>query len=446
MPRRRKDPLRPLTADERRELTRLSRSRTDRATRVARAAMLLAVAGGSDYQQAARAAGRKSGDAVCHLVARFNREGLVALDPRHGGGRTPTYGATAQGRILREVARTPTPEADGTAAWSLAILRRVLRAAPDGLPKVSTFTIWRVLRDAGYTFQRTRTWCPTGVAVRRRKAGVVTVTDHDAAAKKKLIEDAFATGPSLGLEVWCEDEAGPFQAVPHPGASWQPQGHPARRPHEYVRGGTAKVLTLFRPADGRVRVEGTTNCPNTVAHPWLKRELLAILAELPAPPPTADPSRASWVRWQAGLTMPITLPEDLPPLRVLLVLDNLAGHRTPELVLWLFAHGVMPLFTPLGGSWLNMAESIQRVLKRRALAGEHPANPAEISPAEISARFGSVARHWNEAPTPFVWGGERAARRKRQRERRHTVGGSGAFTRQPIRGSRLWPRARQMTH
>ena len=70
------------------------------------------------------------------------------------------------------------------ATRSLAILRRVLRAAPDGLPKVSTFTIWQVLHGAGYAFQRTRTWCPTGSAVRKRKAGTVTVTDPDADAKK----------------------------------------------------------------------------------------------------------------------------------------------------------------------------------------------------------------------------------------------------------------------
>jgi hypothetical protein len=243
-----------------------------------------------------------------------------------------------------------------------------------------------------------------------------------------LIEDAYTSAASLGPAVWCEDEAGPFQAVPHPGSSWQPECRPARQPHEYVRGGTAKVLTLFRPSAGRVRVEGTTTCPNTVLHPWLKRELSAVLAGLPALPPTADTSRVAWERWPVGLKVRITLPQRLPPLRVLLVLDNRAGHRTPELVLWLFAHGVMPLFTPLGGSWLNMAESIQRVLKRRALDGQHPTSSDEIIP-----RFASVARHWNAAPTPFVWGGKRAARRRRQRERRHAMGGSGAFTGRPIR-------------
>jgi transposase len=184
MSRRRKDPLRTLTDDERQELARLSRARTAPAVRVARAVILLAVADGSDYQQAARAAGRKSGDAVSHLVARFNHEGLAALDPRHGGGHEPTYDTAARDRILREVARTPAPETDGSATWSLTILRRVLRAAPDGLPRVSTFTIWQALHGAGYTFQRTRTWCPTGSAVRKRKAGAVTVTDPDAVAKK----------------------------------------------------------------------------------------------------------------------------------------------------------------------------------------------------------------------------------------------------------------------
>ena len=243
-----------------------------------------------------------------------------------------------------------------------------------------------------------------------------------------MIEDAYTCGAALGLAVWREDEAGPFQAVPHPGPSWQPGGRPSRQPHEYVRGGTAKVLTLFRPADGRVRVEGATTCPNAVLHPWLKRELTAVPAELPAPPPAADSSRAAWERRQVGLTEPITLPAELPPLRVLRVRDNLAGHRTPAFVLRLLAHGVMPLYTPLSGSRLNMAESTQRALKRRALDGQHP-----TSPAEIMARSAAVARHWNAALTPFVWGGRRASRRMRERERRHTVGGSGVFTRQPIR-------------
>jgi transposase len=184
MSRRKKDPLRPLTDLERAELTRLSRSQAAPAVQVARATMLLAVADGDDYQEAAHAAGRRSGDAVSHLVARFNAEGIAALPPRHGGGQPRSYDHVSRERVLREVRRQPTPEADGTATWSLSTLRTALRKAPDGLPKVATSTIWQVLHEAGHTYQRTRTWCPTGTALRKRKAGPALVTDPDAEPKK----------------------------------------------------------------------------------------------------------------------------------------------------------------------------------------------------------------------------------------------------------------------
>src|SRR4051795_13682613 len=86
MSRRKKDPLRESTEPERQELNQLSRSQVAPAVEVTRARILLAVAAGDDYQDAARAVGRRSGDAVSHLVARFNAEGTAALTPRHGGG------------------------------------------------------------------------------------------------------------------------------------------------------------------------------------------------------------------------------------------------------------------------------------------------------------------------------------------------------------------------
>ena len=246
-----------------------------------------------------------------------------------------------------------------------------------------------------------------------------------------MIEDAYRLGEALGLSVWCSDQAGPFQTIPYAGVSWQPEGKPACQPHEYLRNGTAKLLTLFHPADGQVRVAGVTSCTNPVLQGWLQQELSAIVQSLPPPSSCNGESeealRALWERWQAGLTIKPTLAQTLPPLRMLLILDNLAGHKTPEFVLWLFAHGIMPLYTPLGGSWLNMAESIQRILKRRALNGQHP-----TSTEQIIAWLEAVADHWNQEPTPFEWGGKRQARRQRQRERRHRVGGSGAVTRTPI--------------
>lgn len=91
-----------------------------------------------------------------------------------------------------------------------------------------------------------------------------------------------------------------------------------------------------------------------------------------------------------GLSVRVTLPEDLPPLRMLLVLDNLTGHKSPELLLWMFSRGVMVLYTPLGASWLNMTESMQRIIVRRTLEGHHPE-----SPEEIVEWLEAAARGWN---------------------------------------------------
>jgi transposase len=117
-------------------------------------------------------------------VTRFNQIGLAAVE-RQAGGRPPTqYGPEERDRILAEFRRPPDRERDGTATWSLNTLQRALRRAPDGLPKVSTYTIWAVLHDAGISWQKDRTWCETGVAVRKRTSGEVKVYDPDTSAKK----------------------------------------------------------------------------------------------------------------------------------------------------------------------------------------------------------------------------------------------------------------------
>lgn len=219
--------------------------------------------------------------------------------------------------------------------------------------------------------------------------------------------------------MWCQDEAGPYQAIPHGGSDWQQEGEPKRQPHEYIRGGTAKLLTLFRPATGELRAKGVKQTTNAILHPWLKQQITEILAQLDTALPRRGPvcAEGDWEGWFERKLL-----VQLPPIRMILIWDNLAGHKNYELWKWLVAHGVMPLFTPLAGSWLNMAESVQRIIVRRALDGQHPQ-----SAEEVIGWLEETVRGWNRHPTPFVWAGKRQERRKRARLRTlKRLGGSGA--------------------
>jgi transposase len=175
MTRSQKEPLRAVTAEERAALERLSKASSARVDRVRRATALLAVADGQSFAAAARQAGVRSGPGVAGVVRRFNQRGLGAVAIAPGRGRPATYGTAERTRIVATAQRLPGRKADGTATWSLSTLERTLRR--QGLARLGATTIRRVLADAGSSYQKTRTWCPTGTAQRKRKAGVVRVTD-----------------------------------------------------------------------------------------------------------------------------------------------------------------------------------------------------------------------------------------------------------------------------
>jgi transposase len=177
-----KEPLRAITAAERGVLERITKATSERLDQVRRAVALLAVADRKPFARAAEHAGFRSSSTVAALVGRFNRDGLRALTIAAGRGRKPTYDQDARSQIVATAQRTPDRREDGTATWSLSSLERRLRR--DGLTKVGATTIRRVLSAAGSSYQRTRTWCPTGTAQRKRKSGVVTVVDPQTEEKR----------------------------------------------------------------------------------------------------------------------------------------------------------------------------------------------------------------------------------------------------------------------
>lgn len=178
-----KEPLRALSEQEERELKRLAKATSERLDVVRRAKALVAVANGKPFTEAAHEAGLKSGDGVGKLVKRFHAGGLAALSIAAGAGRKPTYTSEQHARIIQEVQREPDRKEDQTATWSLMTLREALRKTE--LPHIAAETIREVLQEAGYSYQRTRTWVRTGYALRVRKSGTVTTYDAQTPEKKE---------------------------------------------------------------------------------------------------------------------------------------------------------------------------------------------------------------------------------------------------------------------
>lgn len=175
-----KNPLRILKNEERTELERVGRSHTESFERVARAKALLAVNQGHTYQEAAFLSGRRSDQAVSNLILRFNQRGLNALNSLHGGGFKTIYGPKEKQQILDLVSQKLE---GGSPHWSLSLIQARLEETPLG--HIGRKTIWKILRDEGYSFQKSRTWVKTGKVMRKRNGKWVEVEDPDKNAKKK---------------------------------------------------------------------------------------------------------------------------------------------------------------------------------------------------------------------------------------------------------------------
>ena len=333
--------LRVLTAEEETALERIERCGSERVDRVRRARALLAVRAGGTCAVAASASGYGSGRAVGYLVARFNAVGLAALDVAAGRGRKRTYDETARatdgghgaagtrpagGRQRRLVLESV---GAGIAPGGTAVDRGHHHPARAGRGREQLPTHPDVVPD-GHCHPQAQGRPSRGRGPAHR-------------AKKGAIDRAYRYAETAGVAVFGQDEAGPYQTKPQPGATWAPEGEPLRQPHEYLREGTAKLLALLRPRTGELRAEAVTSAPNAVLHPWLERELSAALAVLPPPLPDAPyPELREWRTWLGH--EPVA---PLPPLRAILIWDNLAGHCSADIVTWLFAQGVLPLYTPL---------------------------------------------------------------------------------------------------
>ena len=147
--------------------------------------------------------------------------------PGHGGGQPARYTSAERERILAEARRPPERERDGTATWSLVTLQRALRRAPDGLPQVSTYTIWCVLHRRRLELAAHAHLVPDRHRRAEAQAGPRAGARPRRRRKKGLIEQAYREAEAGGVALACQDEAGPYQTVPDGGT---PPGRPPGTP------------------------------------------------------------------------------------------------------------------------------------------------------------------------------------------------------------------------
>ena len=145
--------LRDLGPDEAARLVRIARTAKDR-VRLRRAGMALASMQGRSVPEIAVMFAAKD-ETVRELIKTFNDRGFSALDPKARRGSMPRIGPAVRELIARTAKRDPARLGAPFTVWSLTKLRDYLGGCH---LHVSRETIRLVLREAGISFQNTKTW------------------------------------------------------------------------------------------------------------------------------------------------------------------------------------------------------------------------------------------------------------------------------------------------
>jgi transposase len=303
--------VRELRPQEGAQLKRVARTAKQFARRQ-RAQILLASASGMSAPQIA-AVVRTDTNQVRRVIHEFNTLGMDSLRPRAGGGRPPRIDQPTRDRVVAIALACPRVYGEPLNRWSLRRLRRYLLRRRI-LRHISVEGLRQVLRRAGASWQRTRTWKSS------------PDPDYEAKASRILrLYRAAEAGRAArhGVVVVCLDECGPLSLRPWPGSAWTPRKRPWRTRATYRRPHGVRYLL------GSYDVGADWLGGRLVEHkdgPTTLRALKRIRARYPG---------------QVG---------------IFVVLDNLSAHFTPQIRTWARANRVRLVPTPTYASHLNRIE------------------------------------------------------------------------------------------
>lgn len=325
--------------EDRRQLERLSLSRTEEARLVERARIVLScLAGERNDQIAARM--HLQAATVALWRKRFLEGGIGALGDRPRPGKPPTYDRVdLRARLLKHLELPPPP---GLSSWDGGTLANAL--------KVSDDAVWRILRKEGIQLQRMRSWCVS--------------TDPEFSVKAANIIGLYLDPPHNAIVI-SVDEKPSIQAIER--ATGYVQTSSGKIVHgmksTYKRHGTLNLFAALNVATGVIQSRTT----ESKKRPDFQSFMDEVVADVPANQ------------------------------EIHVILDNYATHKKNDA--WLMAHpNVHFHFTPTSASWLNQVEIWFGIFTRKSLRGA-----SFTCKEDLTKSIQAFIESYNKSAAPFVW-------------------------------------------
>ncbi|WP_232839061.1 IS630 family transposase [Streptomyces triticisoli] len=340
--------VREIDDDEGQRLLRTIRRGTGSVVTWRRAQMVLLSAQGMPVAKIAEVT-FTSADRVRDVIHNFNTDGFDSLYPKYKGGRPRTF-TLPERREIKKIAKSKPAEHDlPFSTWSLTKLADFL-VAEGVVDDISHEGLRILLREEGVSFQHLKTW--------------KTSKDPDYAAKKARVEHLYAIAdaeviPEEGEPevVFCMDEFGPLNLMPHPGWQWAERGGKYKDPDR----------------EPRRRRRATYNRYGGVRHLFAALDLAKDKLYGHIKPVKKRTQFLEFCRYLRSLYP--------PQVRIAIVCDNFSPHLTTKkcqrVGTWAAANNVEIAYTPTNSSWLNRIEAQFTALRYFTLDGTDHASHKE---------------------------------------------------------------------
>jgi transposase len=362
-----------MTGEEIGTLTALSRSRTEPASRVSRAAMLLAYRENPSFFAVARKLGVHH-QTVQRCVERALAYGpLAALDDRPRTGKEPTITPEAKAWLVSLACDKAREHGYPHELWTTRLLARHAReygpgAGHECLARLVQGTVCKILGQEEIKPHKVRSYLERRDAEFEQKMAQVLCVYREVQILKKAAAESNKSGKPVAIVSY--DEKPGIQAI----ATTAPDLPPVpgayatfARDYEYKRHGTLSLLAGIDLLTGKVHA--------LVKERHRSREFIEFLKLLDA----AYPASAA----------------------IKLILDNHSAHISKATKAWLAAQPAGRFeftFTPKHGSWLNLVEGFfskfaRSVLRHIRMASKH----------ELKERIMAGIEDVNRYPVIHTW-------------------------------------------